>query len=633
VCEGDSCDTYGLVVAPDGAGGALALWWPRHPPRLTEDDLIATRILASGERAPGWPGIGLDVAVAPLTQWLPKVCTDGVGGYFVVWNDGRNVRQNQQNSWDIYAQRLRADGMIAPGWPVNGIAVCQAIGWQFVEDEIVPDGAGGFYATWEQEGADGWLDVWAQRIAPDGNPAPGWPMNGIPVCVAPGTQEAPVIASDGAGGAFITWPDERRGVYVQHIRPEGALTAGSTADGLLLLDGYAAGEILADGHGGAFVLASKRSPTEFEWELYVLRVRADGELDSAWLRNGLPIPITVGIGGLQQDMRWTLDGLGGLYLRWYDDRDYGTSSSDLYLQHLQSNGDRVPGWPAWGLRMTDWPGWDLGGGIVGDGQGGVYVAYARDAVTHAIRYNYDGSLAPGWPYGGVPVVPPPGRSHAGISIVPDSLGGAIVGWEEIQPSGVRHGYLMKLVPDGIVATSVALASAHATPERVRLAWSTEGNAAVAFTIERRKDGDPAWSTLTTLFADGTGQLAYEDRDVAPGTRYGYRLSYTDERGARVTPEAWVDVPARVLFALHGAAPNPARAGDVRVRLSLGATAPARLSLHDLAGRAVTRLDLAADDPGTQVVGLPAPADLAPGLYWLVLEQGRDRATARVTLLR
>jgi hypothetical protein len=133
--------------------------------------------------------------------------------------------------------------------------------------------------------------------------------------------------------------------------------------------------------------------------------------------------------------------------------------------------------------------------------------------------------------------------------------------------------------------------------------------------------------------DGTGQLTYEDHDIEPGLRYGYRLGYTDERGQQVTPETWVDVPAHAVFALQGAVPNPARARDLRVRLSLATSDPARLTLHDLAGRSVTRVDLAGDGPGERLVRLPADADLTPGLYWLVLEQRAERATARVTVLR
>jgi hypothetical protein len=375
------------------------------------------------------------------------------------------------------------------------------------------------------------------------------------------------------------------------------------------------------------------------YDLYVLRVRSDATLDSTWLRNGQPIPVTAGLPSFQENVQWTLDGQGGLYFIWDDYRNYSTHASDIYVLHLTSNGDPPPGWPADGLRCSSGPEYDIRGGIVGDGAGGTYFAYVRDlTVAPRVMVQHltsSGVPAPGWVSEGWPITPTPGFSQDSPEIVSDSLGGAIVGWEDHTgpPNFYFRAYVQKLVPDGVVATSVALASAHATAERVRLVWNTDGNAAVPFTIERRKEGDATWSSLSTLYADGTGHLGYEDHAIEPGFRYGYRLSYADERGQRVTPETWVDVPARAAFALHGAVPNPAHAGDLRVRLSLAASEPARLTLHDLAGRAVTRVDLAGDEPGERLVRLPADADLAPGLYWLVLEQGAERATARVTVLR
>jgi hypothetical protein len=88
-----------------------------------------------------------------------------------------------------------------------------------------------------------------------------------------------------------------------------------------------------------------------------------------------------------------------------------------------------------------------------------------------------------------------------------------------------------------------------------------------------------------------------------------------------------------MFALHGAVPNPATAADLRVRLSLARAGEARLTLLDLAGREVARVELGSGEPGERVVRLPARGDLAPGLYGLVLEQGDDRAVARVAVLR
>ncbi len=50
------------------------------------------------------------------------------------------------------------------------------------------------------------------------------PKVNTPVCVAPGTQSNPVVAGDGAGGAYIAWTDyrgTRPQVYLQRLDAEG----------------------------------------------------------------------------------------------------------------------------------------------------------------------------------------------------------------------------------------------------------------------------------------------------------------------------------------------------------------------------------------------------------------------------
>ena len=57
--------------------------------------------------------------------------------------------------------------------------------------------------------------------------AAAWPTDptlNVPLCTAPGAQAWPTIASDGAGGAIVTWMDYRSdtsGIYAQRISADG----------------------------------------------------------------------------------------------------------------------------------------------------------------------------------------------------------------------------------------------------------------------------------------------------------------------------------------------------------------------------------------------------------------------------
>src|SRR4029434_4876642 len=86
---------------------------------------------------------------------------------------------------------------------------------------------------------------------------------------------------------------------------------------------------------------------------------------------------------------------------------------------------------------------------------------------------------------------------------------------------------MARVPLDFTAVSVSLASVNADRDRVRLAWqfSSDGPATVA--VYRRTPTEE-WRAVASPLPDGSGFVRYEDLDVVPGGRYGYRLGVTQD---------------------------------------------------------------------------------------------------------
>ena len=87
-------------------------------------------------------------------------------------------------------------------WEPDGGAVCTAINSQ-VDPMVIPDGAGGTIIVWQDYRASV-ADVYVQRLNAYG--VPQWTADGVAVCVATGNQIAPMIVSDGAGGAIVSFP-------------------------------------------------------------------------------------------------------------------------------------------------------------------------------------------------------------------------------------------------------------------------------------------------------------------------------------------------------------------------------------------------------------------------------------------
>jgi len=313
LCTAAGIQQYPTIVS-DGAGGAIITWYDI---RSGNADIYAQRVNASGVAQ--WTADGVPICTATSGQYTPKIMPDGAGGAIVTWYDSRSGNN------DIYAQRVNAAGAVQ--WTANGVALCTAAGDQ-QSPEIVSDGMSGAIVTW-YDSRSGSTDIYAQRVNATG--VVQWTADGVAVCAATGSQWDPAIASDGAGGAIVTWYGEPgyRDIYVQRVNASG--TVQWTADGVALCT--AAGEqwspkITSDGAGGAIV-------TWYDWRsmnynIYAQRVNASGAVQ--WTVNGVALCTATGD---QSSPAIAPDGVGGAIVAWEDSRG---GDRDIYIQSIDAYG-------------------------------------------------------------------------------------------------------------------------------------------------------------------------------------------------------------------------------------------------------------------------------------------------------
>jgi hypothetical protein len=159
-------------------------------------------------------------------------------------------------------------------WTANGVAICTFMGNQ-IGPVIASDAGGGAIVTWgDARGSN--YDVYAQRVGSAGTVQ--WTTNGVPVCAAPDFQGPPRIIADGAGGAIVSWADNRSGnsdVYGQRIDALGAMQW--TGNGVAICsDTTSQGEpaLASDGNGGAIV--AWQDPRNGDYDIYAQRIAAAG---------------------------------------------------------------------------------------------------------------------------------------------------------------------------------------------------------------------------------------------------------------------------------------------------------------------------------------------------------------------
>ena len=511
------------VVASDSLGGMFVAWSDN---RSGAWDIYAQRITTYGEVAPGWTVDGVLVCGAPGDQQRPKIVADGAGGAIIVWEDVRS------GDWNLYAQRVRADGTVAAGWAANGVKICGAPNQQ-TNPSLASDGSSGAVIAWQDYRDNNW-DIYAQHVLSSGQIASGWFADGVALCRDGSSQTVPTVATDAAGGAYVAWQDTRyyTHTYLQHVTRDGVVPSGWPTDGLRLGYYYSnqySPVATLDGSGG--VLVSWIEP-RCNTDVYVIRVLSNASVAPGWSTDALSV---TGCSGQASQLVVTMisDGVGGAYVSWPDAR---CSSWDVYLNRVTSAGGIVAGWPSQGLGVTCAPNNQDAPTLCLDGAGGVFVAWndvrsgGYDIYAH--RYSGSGAALGGWSAYGVPVCLAANNQTQPL-IVPGWGTGATICWRDERNPTSPDLYAQRLDWSGRLGDpQPILTSVRDLPSdqggHVRLTW----NASVldvlpaldisAYGVWRRVDSAAAQAAV----AKGARMLASEatPADALPGK---FRVTHLD----------------------------------------------------------------------------------------------------------
>jgi hypothetical protein len=460
------------TIATDGAGGAIVVWQDLRDPRI---NVFAQHVTAFGDLDPAWPGNGRALLTDSLAieagaggQVSPAIVPDGAGGAIVAWQDLRT----EANDIDLFAQHVLASGAVDARWPANGAALCVNAGNQNTH-VMATDGAGGAIVAWvdARAGVDV-PDIFAQHVLASGVVDPRWPANGFPVCVAAGPQGFPAIVADGAGGAIVTWHDDRPGslgfdVYALRVTAAGTVAAGWPLNGRAVCT--VAGDqgrptITEDGAHGAVVAWTDGRVTGTD-HIFAHHVLAGGSLDPAWPAGGLAIS---NAGFLESRPLAIPDGAGGAIVTW----QALSIHLNLYAQRVRANGTVDPAWPAGGRALSITPRQQTGASIVTDGTGGAVVAWQDSSDIMAQHVFASGVLDPAYPDTGRAVCNLP-SAQGGVALVATGGGGAIATWTDGRKTTDVDVFALQVLAAATVSvppeSPVAIALARPVPNPARVA--------------------------------------------------------------------------------------------------------------------------------------------------------------------
>ena len=415
-------DQASPTIVSDGAGGAIVTW---QDGRSGSYDIYAQRVNAAG--VPLWTANGVALCTAADDQFYPTIVSDGAGGAIVTWYDFRSG-----TGYHIYAQRVSAAGV--PLWTADGVALCAAAG-DHQYPQIVSDGAGGAIVTWEDyRSTTTGPKIYAQRVSAAGVPL--WTTDGVALCTAAGGQTGPQIASDGAGGAIVTWTDGRDmpplipHIYAQRVNAAGVPQWAADGVGLCTVPfgGQGSPSIVSDGAGGAYVSWDDfRSGVGPSADIYAQRVGPTGV--TQWHADGVAL-CTAANDQLYPTV--ALDGANGLIVTWEDDRSGTSGNTNIYAQRVAKDG--LVQWTADGVAVCTAPNRQNNPTIVSDGAGGAIITWEDNRSGTISSTNYD-IYAQRLNAAGVPQCVADGMrvctavgDQIGPTLVADGAGGAIITW-------------------------------------------------------------------------------------------------------------------------------------------------------------------------------------------------------------
>ena len=576
--------------------------------RISSVALAALLLAASPAPPPAsadWPELGRAICLAPADQNRPQIVSDGAAGAIIVWQDARSARIN------LFARRVLASGEPDPAWPADGrplLADSAALGAAGQQAPVVvSDGAGGAIVAWREQRSASGFDIFAQRILASGVVDPAWPANGRALCSAAGAQEAPAIAPDGLGGAIVAWMDAR-----------------SEATG---------------------------------FDVFAQHVLASGVVDPAWPLDGVAVSSAA---AEQAFPRIVSDDAGGAIVTWFDFRP-GTSGIDLYAQRVRGSGTVDPAWPVDGRALTLARGAQEGPAIVADGQNGAIIAWtdSRDGFgdIYAQRVLGSGAIAAGWPADGQAICTAADEQIDPV-IASDGAGGAIVAWRDSRGGLFHNPFVQHVLASGSI-------DATWPDQGRRLSSSTAEQSSGAIVEDGNGGAIVTWMEDFFIYAhrvESTGIL--DSTFPSSGRLLRNRLSFQLDpvivaAGQATAIVAWTDLESsqdsnifanqvvtsgtvgvepgsvgpEISFARPS--PNPARLA-LTLRFALPRETRVRLAVYDAAGRRVRDLVSGVLPAGGHAIGWNLLDErgraVGAGLYFVRLEAEGRSLVQRVAAL-
>lgn len=353
------------VAITDGNGGAFIAWVDYRNGAMS--DIYIQHLDATGSLL--LDPAGIPICTADSVQISISMCTDSLGGVFLVWQDKRTGVDD-----DIYGTHVGADHQVVD----QGLGVPIAIGsGAQIEKSLEYAGNNTAQVVWK-DAYSGNTNVFGQRLNTDMSFV--WTEK-LPVAATADLESVPRTTFIGGDTALIAWQ--------QTDSTDRAMYQLTDSNGLVLPEARAVSNnpasqvgprVKRDGSGNVFIIWADYRHNSQIWKYYAQKVSPAGNL--VWDSSGV---------ALEQDLtnannaRFTSDGNGGIWCAW----ERGLfPETEIHVQHILNDGSAASG--ANGSPAMTIDGYQFSPILSGDANHGAWVVAADqesgniDLVTQRI---------------------------------------------------------------------------------------------------------------------------------------------------------------------------------------------------------------------------------------------------------
>ncbi len=321
-------------------------------------DIFGQRINSSGTAL--LPN-SLQLASSKGDQVSATMATSLDNNIIVVWQD------NRFGNNDIYTQKFSTQGKSL--WNKAGIVICSTPGSVVQQNmEIILTEREEIILVFE-DARSGFFNIYAQKIDTKGKLA--WGLHGLAIAKVSENQTNPLLVTDNKGGAIIAWEDHRipdkPKIRIQRLNYLGEKVWESSVPVAKIESKQLNPTMVSDGAGGAIISWQDDRDVLSLQDIYIQRLSAKGK--RLWGENG---SIAISANGHQIDADMITNGSGGAFLAWTDFRR-GDRNPDIYAQQINNQGKPV--WEQSGALVCGAPDVQRKPKLVSDGEGGIVVAW------------------------------------------------------------------------------------------------------------------------------------------------------------------------------------------------------------------------------------------------------------------